>query len=85
MRPHSPASNAQCDLQVERHVRWVWRFLLMPLLFGLIGTSVNFKVLANGTITKAVGIVFAGEPAVIQLPSAGSRLSCMLRVNCHMT
>lgn len=49
-------------LQVERHVRWVWRFLMMPLLFGLIGTSVNFSSLAKGTIPKSVGIVFAGEP-----------------------
>ena len=47
-------------LQVERHVRWVWRFLMMPLLFGLIGTSVTFSTLAKGTIPKAVGIVFAG-------------------------
>lgn len=35
---------------------------MMPLLFGLIGTSVNFSALAKGTIPKSVGIVFAGEP-----------------------
>jgi len=47
--------------QVETAVRFIWRFLLMPLLFCLIGTSINFSTLSGSTIQKACSIVFAGE------------------------
>lgn len=45
---------------VEKHVRWFWRFIMCPLLFGIIGTQINFSTLPNGTIPKAVAIIFAG-------------------------
>lgn len=45
---------------VEKHVRWFWRFIMCPLLFGLIGTLMNFRVLKAGTIPKSVAIIFAG-------------------------
>lgn len=34
---------------------------MCPLLFGLIGTLMNFETLPDGTIPKAVAIIFAGD------------------------
>ena len=47
--------------QVEKNVRFVWRFLMMPLLFGLIGASMVFRTLTQSSIPKACAIVIAGE------------------------
>ena len=44
----------------EKHVRFLWRWILMPLLFCLIGTIINFNQLPSSTILKAVGLIFAG-------------------------
>ena len=44
----------------EKHVRFLWRWILMPLLFCLIGTIINFQQLPGSTIVKAVGLIFAG-------------------------
>ena len=44
----------------EKHVRFLWRWILMPLLFCLIGTIINFNKLPSSTIVKAVGLIFAG-------------------------
>ena len=44
----------------EKHVRFLWRWILMPLLFCLIGTIINFNQLPKSTILKAVGLIFAG-------------------------
>ena len=44
----------------EKHVRFLWRWILMPLLFCLIGTIINFNNLPSSTIVKAVGLIFAG-------------------------
>lgn len=44
----------------EKHVRFLWRWIFMPLLFCLLGTLINFGKLTNGTIKKAVGLIFAG-------------------------
>jgi len=43
-------------------VRWFWRFIMCPLLFGIIGTQMNFNTLPSGTIPKAFAIIFAGDP-----------------------
>ena len=48
-------------------MRFLWRFILMPLLFTLIGTIINFSTLSSTTIQKACSLVFAG-----QLPSDGA-------------
>ena len=53
--------------QAEHAVRFLWRFILMPLLFTLIGTIINFSTLSSTTIQKACSLVFAG-----QLPSDGA-------------
>ncbi len=34
---------------------------MCPLLFGLIGTLLNFNGLKTGTVSKAIAIVCAGE------------------------
>ena len=47
--------------QVEKNVRFVWRFIMMPLLFGLIGASMVFRTLTKSSIPKACAIVIAGE------------------------
>ena len=49
---------------VEKHVRWFWRIIMCPLLFGIIGTQMNFNNLPSGTIPKAVAIIFAGGPSL---------------------
>lgn len=46
--------------QVEKVVRWVWRAVLMPALFGLVGASINFAQITGGYIGKACAIVIAG-------------------------
>jgi hypothetical protein len=42
-------------------VRFLWRFILMPLLFTLVGTIINFSTLSSSTIQKACSLVFAGQ------------------------
>ena len=44
----------------ETHVRFVWRWVLMPLLFCLIGTIIDFNTLPDSTISRSVGVIFAG-------------------------
>lgn len=44
----------------DEQVRWLWRFVMMPLLFGLVGASINFATIASGSIGKACAIVLAG-------------------------
>jgi NhaP-type Na+/H+ or K+/H+ antiporter len=46
--------------QAEHAVRFLWRFILMPLLFTLVGTIINFSTLSSSTIQKACSLVFAG-------------------------
>eukprot|EP00884_Botryococcus_braunii_P018317 jgi/Botrbrau1/5169/Bobra.0172s0041.1 len=51
-----------CDVlrQVEKNVRFVWRAILMPALFGLVGTAINFAQIESIYIGKACAIVVAG-------------------------
>ena len=58
----------------DAQVRWLWRFVMMPLLFGLVGASINFATIASGSIGKACAIVLAGST----LPSSctTSKPSC---------
>ena len=46
---------------VEKQVRWFWRFVMMPLLFGLVGTSVDLKTLDTSIIPRACAIVVSGQ------------------------
>lgn len=45
---------------LDPQVRWLWRFVMMPLLFGLVGASINLATIASGSIGKACAIVLAG-------------------------
>ena len=56
-------SGPQMGRNVEKQVRWFWRFVMMPLLFGLVGASVNFKTIDKSIIPKAVAIIVSGQPA----------------------
>ena len=58
MQTDEPLENIRV---AEKHVRFLWRWILMPLLFCLIGTIINFQKLPSSTIVKAVGLIFAGE------------------------
>lgn len=44
----------------ESAVVFIWRFILMPLLFTLIGTSILFSTLDTTTISKACILVISG-------------------------
>lgn len=46
--------------EAEKAVRFLWRFLLMPLLFCLIGATITFATLPGTTIAKACAIIFSG-------------------------
>ena len=37
-----------------------WRWVAQPLLFGLIGTGVNFHTISAGTLPKSLVVVLAG-------------------------
>ena len=63
-------SGPQMGRAVEKQVRWFWRFVMMPLLFGLVGTSVNLKTLDKSIIPRACAIIVSGET----LPDHLSRL-----------
>ena len=54
-------SGPQMGRSVEKQVRWFWRFVMMPLMFGLVGASVNFNTIDKSIIPKAVAIVVAGQ------------------------
>lgn len=53
-------SGPQMGRAVEKQVRFIWRFVMMPLMFGLVGASINFATIPTGTIAKACAIVVAG-------------------------
>ena len=54
-------------VQIEKHVRWLWRFIMMPILFGLIGNAMRFNTLRHDSIAKACGIIVAGWLSHISL------------------
>ena len=63
-------SGPQMGRSVEKQVRWFWRFVMMPLMFGLVGASVDFKTIDTSIIPKAVAIVVAGQPLSAACSSA---------------
>lgn len=62
--------------QAETAVRFLWRFLLMPLLFTLIGTLIEFSTLQSTTIQKACAIVFAGGACYVESHYVSQRHAC---------
>ena len=53
-------SGPQMGRSVEKQVRWFWRLIMMPVLFGLVGASVNFASIERGIIPKSCAIIIAG-------------------------
>ncbi|BDA43853.1 Sodium/hydrogen exchanger 9B2 [Coccomyxa sp. Obi] len=53
-------SGPQMGRSVEKHVRWFWRMVMMPVMFGLVGASVNFSTIQRGIIPKSCAIIIAG-------------------------
>ncbi|KAL3133331.1 hypothetical protein ABBQ38_007206 [Trebouxia sp. C0009 RCD-2024] len=53
-------TNGEFIRSIEKHVRWLWRFIMMPILFGLIGNAMRFNTLQKNSIAKACGIIVAG-------------------------
>ena len=53
-------SGPQVARVVERQLRWFWRFVTMPVLFGLVGATVNFAVVDRAIISRACAIIIAG-------------------------
>ncbi|KAL0035158.1 hypothetical protein WJX79_003931 [Trebouxia sp. C0005] len=55
-----PETNHEYTRNVEKNVRWLWRFIMMPVLFGLIGNALRFNTLQHSSTSKACAIIFAG-------------------------
>jgi hypothetical protein len=47
---------------VEHHIAWVWAWVAAPLLFGIVGTAVNFRKIKASTIPLSVAVIFSGAP-----------------------
>lgn len=78
-------SGSQMGRNVEKQVRWFWRFVMMPLLFGLVGASVNFKKIDPTIIPKSCAIIVAGELAVWAALLISTLLGpCCLKASLHV-
>ena len=56
-----PLNPVQC-CRAEQVVGTFWRWVAQPLLFGLIGTGVNFHTISAHTLPKSLAVVLAGAP-----------------------
>lgn len=67
---------------IERVMAKVWNWVMEPMLFATIGTSIVFANLSSSTIPLAVLIVCTGgcSAAVLQLRSRANVLACWV---CH--
>lgn len=62
--PHSrDASCTLCSaqLEVEHHVGQIWKWVIQPLLFVVVGTTVDFRALKGTLVNKAMTIIFVGS------------------------
>lgn len=50
-------ASAEFAHETEHSVAMIWRMLAQPLLFGVIGTVVDFRVLEVASIPKALVVV----------------------------
>lgn len=76
-------SGPQMGRSVEKQVRWFWRLVMMPVLFGLVGASVDFATIERGIIPKSCAIIIAGaNPCALPCPPGltcwHSHMSCTL-------
>ena len=82
MQTDEPLENIRV---AEKHVRFLWRWILMPLLFCLIGTIINFQQLPSSTIVKAVGLIFAGAGPIALCLLCEPACWCSVRTIYHNT
>lgn len=64
---------------VERVLAIIWSWVMEPMLFVTIGSSIYFKTLPSGTVPKSLVIICTGEAAATRAgwagPHAGARAS----------
>ena len=54
--------------QTEKQLSTLWSILFEPLLFGIIGTALNFELIPRGTILRSFTVIFIGIS--VRLPVA---------------
>jgi hypothetical protein len=69
--PLLPGPSANHALVVEHHVALFWDWVAQPLLFGIVGTAVDFHKINASTIPKSIAVIFSGWLA--RMPVRGSR------------
>lgn len=71
--PNLPAwyrgeTSAEFAHETEHAVAKIWRFVAQPLLFGIIGTVADFRILETASIPKALAVIAMG--VAVRLPTA---------------
>eukprot|EP00884_Botryococcus_braunii_P019565 jgi/Botrbrau1/6292/Bobra.0339s0003.1 len=56
----STGPNKSFGLIVEHHVAKFWAWIAQPLLFGIVGTAVDFRKIKSATIPKSIVVILAG-------------------------
>ena len=54
--------------QTEQQISILWTILFEPLLFGIIGTALNFDLIPRGSVLQSLTIIFVG--ICVRLPAA---------------
>lgn len=52
--------NTHWHHEVEHDVAKIWKYVAQPLLFSVIGSSVDFSTIESSTIPKAIGVILIG-------------------------
>lgn len=58
--PLSRGPDLELAHQVEHHLALLWHAVSEPLLFSVIGNSLDFTVIEGGTIHKVIGVILVG-------------------------
>jgi solute carrier family 9B (sodium/hydrogen exchanger), member 1/2 len=66
---HTEAS-AEYAHETEQDVADFWRIIAQPVLFGIIGTAVDFSTLSPSSIPKALAVIALG--VAFRLPTASA-------------
>lgn len=54
--------NQSFSLIVEHHVAKFWVWIAQPLLFGIVGTAVDFRKIKAATIPRSIVVILSGNP-----------------------
>lgn len=55
--------NKSFSMIVEHHVAKFWMWVAQPLLFGIVGTAVDFRKIKAATIPRSIVVILSGTPA----------------------